>query len=298
MTTTDIDHVRRVLQGLEGPYADPRVATDALDNLAVWIEELAPEQRTTLAATLLVLTLDDDPIVATGAVLGLRPLAEHVDASTADLAADTLHAPALDRSPIGFAGASAPTLRAELAAVVAPAIARRRPVRARQLLDEPPTGVDRGELGMAIAPTAPDLVMEHATEWFGHDDIGVVLRLPRHWHRIAVSGALGPWPEEAHEAVDRAAGWQDWPAGDTEALHRAMTGADPHLNRPDGIDDDRRWRIIGGTPHGWTLWRADDGTMAYETLDPGPAWTTTTRLLTPAEADAVRTRGVAAAAEW
>lgn len=298
MTTTDRAHVRRVLQGFEGPYADPRVATDALDNLAVWIEELTPEQRTTLAATLLTLTLDDDPIVATGAVLALRPLVEHVDASTADLAADTLNAMALDRSPVGFSGASAPTLRAELAVVIAPALARHHPDQARQLLDRPPAGVGRGELGMAIAPTAPDLLVEHATEWFGHDDIGVVVRLPRHWHRIAVAGALGPWPAAAHAAVDGAARWQGWVDGDTEALHRAMTGSDPHLNRPDGIDDDRRWRIIGGTPHGWTLWRADDGTMVLETLDPGPAWTTTTRPLTPDEAQAVRAHGAAVVAEW
>ena len=298
MTVGDVAHVRRVLLGLEGPYADPRVATDALDNLAVWIEALAPEQRAALAATLVTLALDDDPIVATGAVLGLRSLSEHVDTATARRAADALAAPALDRSPIGFAGASAPTLRAELAVGIAPAVARHHPAVARQLLDEPPAGVGRGEVGMAIAPVAPDLVIEHATEWFGHDDIGVMVRLPLHWYRIAFAGALGPWPDEAHGTVDRAAGWQDWAAGDTEALHRAMTGTDPLLNRPDGIADDRRWRIIGGTPQGWTLWRADDGTMAYETLDPGPAWTTTTRLLTPDEAAAVRTRGVAAAAEW
>jgi len=298
MTTVEAAHVRRVLQGLEGPYADPRVATDALDNLAVWIEELGPEQRASLAATLLTLALDDDPIVATGAVLGLRPLVERVDAATAGLAVDVLAAPALDRSPLGFAGASAPSLRAELAVAVAPAIAHHHPMRARQLLDQPPAGVGRGELGMAIAPTAPDLVLEHATEWFGHDDIGVVVRLPLHWHRIAVGGALGPWPLDAHDAIDRAARWHDWPEGDTAALHRAMTGTDPHLNRPDGIADDRRWRIIGGTPHGWTLWRADDGTLAYETLDPGPAWTSTARFLTPEETEAVRRNGVAVVAVW
>lgn len=297
MTVHNVAHVRRVLLGLEGPYADPRVATDALDNLAVWIEELGPEQRTGLAGTLLTLTLDEEPIVATGAVLGLRSLSEHVDAPTALRAADALTSAAFDRSPIGFAGASAPTLRAELAVSMAPTIARHHPARARRLLDEPPNGVRRGELGMAIAPTAPDLVVEHATAWFGHDDIGVVVRLPLHWHRIAVAGALGPWPDQAHTAVDCVAAWQGWAAGDTEALHRAMTGADPHLNRPDGIKDDR-WRIIGGTPYGWTLWRADDGTLAYEVLDPGPAWTTTTRVLTPEETEAVRTRGVAAVAEW
>jgi len=298
MTVHDAAHVRRVLLGLEGPYADPRVATDALDNLDVWIGELDPMARAALADTLLTLALDDNAAVATGAVLGLRSLAEHIDATTAQRAADVLGTSSPDRSPIGFTGTSASTLRGELALAVVAAIARHHPTAARHLLDEPPAGVGRTELGMAIAPVAPDLVIEHATEWFGHDDIGVVVRLPLHWYRIAAGGALGPWPERAHEAVDGAARWQDWPDGDTAALHRAMTGADPHLNRPDGIDDDRRWRIIGGTLQGWTLWRADDGTMAYETLDPGPAWTTTTRLLTPEETEAVRRDGFAAVAAW
>jgi len=295
MTADDIVHVRRVILGLEGPYADPRVATDALDNLEVWIDQLDHTQRSALADTLLTLSLDDDPCVATGAVLGLRPVAPHITATTARRAIDELGSPMLDRSPTGFLGTSAPSLRGELVLAVAPAVARHHPATARRLLDQPPTGVGRGELGMAIAPAAPDLLMEHAERWFGHDDIGVVLRLPFHFQRIAVAGALGPWPDDAHEAVDSAARWQHWADGDTAAVHRAMSGDDPFLNRPGGIEGGHgRWRIIGGTSHGWTLWLADDGVMAYETLDPGPAWTTTTRLLTADETAAVRRDGVTA----
>jgi hypothetical protein len=302
MSADDVAHVRRVLLGLEGPYADPRVATDALDNLAEWVEQLDSDGRRALAATLVALVHDDDASVATGAVLALRHVAANLDTATTLDATAALDAPDLDRSPVGFAGASATSLRGELAIALMSAIARHHPRLARELLTTPPAGATRIDLGMAAAPAAPDLIVEHAAEWFDPATepavLGVLLRLPTHWHRIAMSGACAPWPADAHSTVDQAARWQGWADGDTDALHRAMTGTDPFLNRPGGVDDGRRWRIIGGTPYGWTLWRSDDGTMAFEVLDDGPAMTTTTRLLTPEEVGSVREHGASVAADW
>lgn len=302
MSTDDVAHVRRVLLGLEGPYADPRVATDALDNLAEWVEQLDSDGRRALATTLVALVHDDDTSVATGAVLGLRRLVDDLDAATTLDAVRTLDALDLGRSPVGFAGASTATLRAEMALALMPATARHHPRLTCDLLTTPPEGATRLDLAMAAAPVAPDVIVEHAAGWFDPATepavVGVLVRLPTHWHRIAMGGACAPWPEDAHATLDQAARWQGWADGDTDALHRAMTGTDPSLNRPSGVDDDRRWHIIGGTPYGWTLWRSDDDTMALEVLDDGPAMSTTTRPLTPEEVDAVREHGASVAADW
>ncbi|MEN9647003.1 MAG: hypothetical protein RL238_3672 [Actinomycetota bacterium] len=308
MSTPDRPTLRRILLGLEGPYADPRVATDALDNLAELTGGLSTAERTTLAGDLAALVHDPDAIVATGAVLGLRQVAGELDAVSvqqvvADLARPASEATGLDRRPVGFSAADRSTLRETLALVAMPVIALTDAMAARRLLDTPPHGVTRSDLAMAAAPHVPDLLLEHASEWCTPENTGVLLRLPSHWHRIAMAGAIAPWSTAAHAVVDQVAGWQQWAEGDTDALHRAMTGDDPHLNRPEGIDeldgdDHGRWRIIAGTPYGWTLWRADDGTMAREVLDDGPAWTSTTRLLTADEVAAVTVHGASVAAEW
>ena len=307
MSTPDRPTLRRILLGLEGPYADPRVATDALDNLAELTGGLTAEERSTVGADLVHLVHDPDVIVATGAVLGLRQVADDLATSTlqqvvADLGQPGPEATGLDRRPIGFSAADRPTLREELALTVMPGVARTDLTTTRRLLDAPPRGMTSADLAGAAAPHAPDLVLEHAAEWCTPEDTGVLLRLPSHWHRVAFAGALAPWPAAAHAIVDQVAGWQRWADGDTDALHRAMTGDDPHLNRPGGIDhvddDHGRWRIVAGTPYGWTLWRADDGTMVHEVLDDGPAWTTTARLLTADEVAAVDAHGASVAADW
>lgn len=280
-----------MLLGRSGPYADIRVATDALDNLAVLVDELDDDDRRRLAATLLHLTADPDVIVATGAVIGLDRVRDQTDPDAA-LDAVTSTERGLDRAPLGFTSARYPSLRVELMVRAARIAGPEQSGRFAAVLDGLGDEPDRGAVVAELAPRLPDLVLRRLRDWCTSDDVAVLTSLPTHWHRVAAAGALVPWPAEANAAVEQAGRWRDWVDADTVALERAMTGADPILNLPEGLDDPRRWWIIDGEPWNWAAWQADDGALALEVLRSGWSTTATTRVLTEAEAAAYLTAGI------
>lgn len=286
----DAGRIRAVLLGLEGPYADVREAIDALDNLAVLAAGLDRDGRHRLATTLCRLTADDDPIVATGAALGLDHVLDGADPG--DLLDTAASGPGLDRTPVGFSGRRHPTLRGEVleraARVAGPAHAGRWAA----VLDRPPDGVEVGLLASTLAPHLPGLIIDRARERFTGRDTGVLARLPTHWHRMAFAGALRPWPHEALDAVSLAGTWQHWPPADTAALLRVMRDEDPALTRPEGLDDPRRWWIVAGEPWNWAVWRAEDGALALEVLRAGWSQTAVSAVLDPAQAAAFTTGGI------
>lgn len=267
--------VRRMLLGLEGPYADPRVATDALDNVAVLIAEVDDAEGTRLAASLLALVVDDDPVVATGAAIACDSVRDHLDPFALE-ATLFLADGRLDRSPIGFASSRADTIRGELALAAVASV--RSP---RVLIERLVVAASPGQRAMLVAEVAarrPALVVWWAREWVGPDDTGVLARLPRAWQRIAVAGAVRPWTSSAIERIDDIGRWRDWDPLDVAALGRVMRDEAPELTQPDDRDvleaqmageGARRWWIVAEEPWAWTLWRRDDGLHAIEELPPG-----------------------------
>lgn len=267
--------VRRMLLGLEGPYADPRVATDALDNVAVLIAEVDDAEGTRLAASLLALVVDDDPVVATGAAIACDSVRDHLDPVALE-ATLFLADGRLDRSPIGFASSRADTIRGELALA---AVASVRSPRA--LIERLVAAASPGQRAMLVAEVAarrPALVVWWAREWVGPDDTGVLARLPLAWQRIAVAGAVRPWSSSAIGRIDDIGRWRDWDPLDVAALGRVMRDEAPELTQPDDRDvleapmageGTRRWWIVAEEPWAWTLWRRDDGLHAIEELPPG-----------------------------
>lgn len=147
-----------------------------------------------------------------------------------------------------------------------------------------------------VAPNLPDLVVLNAVDWLSVSDAAVLVALPAHWQRVAVAGALRPWPSDAIAYVVTAAQGQSWPPEDADALVRVMEDDYPELTRPEGLSldrpGDRRWWIIAGAPYDWTVWRADDGSLALEVLKPGSASTCTARMLTSEQVSAFDQAGI------
>lgn len=290
----DRDALRGQILGTAGPYADPRVALDPLDDLATWLPGLEPAASDDAVDALIDLIGDDDPVVATGAVLALdlvRTASASVssprrDASTARLAAlvahDVDHGSGLDRAPTGFAVATAATLRAELARVVCRATSAGSASAIAELVDSRPAGVRRADLVAELAARLPALVVARARDWVGPDDSAVVARLAEPRLRIAVAGAARPWTPGAIEAIRRASTWHRWHDDDTSVLERVMRDEAPELVRPIGtwtpgspaIDLDGRWWIVADRHWDRTLWRDEAGRFVLERVEGGVGiWT-------------------------
>ncbi|MEZ5251226.1 MAG: hypothetical protein R2713_18995 [Ilumatobacteraceae bacterium] len=79
----DPARVRRQLLGREGPYADPRIALDALDDVEAAIASLDPTARRAFSDALFDLVLDDEPTVAAGAALSLELVRDVLDVARA-----------------------------------------------------------------------------------------------------------------------------------------------------------------------------------------------------------------------
>jgi hypothetical protein len=150
---------------------------------------------------------------------------------------------------------------------------------------------------VALAAEHPDVVVAHSVDWLDAAEAAgaeVLARLPTHWHRMAVAGALRAWPAEAVEVTRLVAERLEWDPRDTEALLRVMLDEAPELVHPEGLEDSRRWWIVGGAPWDWTLWRADDGTHALEVLRSGWSSTSQSEVLDADRVQAWRAEGAAA----
>jgi hypothetical protein len=278
--------VRQILLGLHGPYADPRVALDTLDNVATLATELDIDGLVHLAALLVDLTDDSDNVVATGAVLALDVL-HRSRPDLADRLADLVERmvdlvlgadDSLDRPPTGFDRATRPTLRAELAVAAARWGSPAAVPALSMLVDRSPTvGVARVDLVAALAERLPALVVAHAQEWLGPDDSAVLARLRDHNRRLAVATAVRPWSERAIHAIESAGQWQKWHEAELDAIVRVMRDEAPELTAPWGVGDSGRggrWWIVADHPWDWTLWRCDDGSTVLERVEGGVGmWT-------------------------
>lgn len=278
--TMSVERVRALLLGREGPYADPRVAIDALDNLAVLVDGTDVADRRVLASTLLALVTDDDPVVATGAAIGCNSVRDELDPLELErtlFAADRR----LDRASVGFSSSRSETVRGELA--LAAAASSRSP---RSLVERIVAAASPSQRALLVAEVAarwPALVVWWARSWVGPDDTGVLARLPAAWQRIAVAGAVRPWTPAAVARIDDIGRWRGWDPLDVVALQRVMRDEAPELTRPDRFDestdagdagdagdvDALRWWIVAEEPWAWTLWRSEDGRHAIEELPPG-----------------------------
>lgn len=281
--------VRQVLLGLHGPYADPRVALDALDNVATLATELDLDGLVDLAAVMVDLTADFDIVVATGAVLALDVLHRSRSdlADLADRLTDLVERmvdlvlggdDSLDRPPTGFNRTTRPTLRAELAVAAAQWGSPAAVPALTMLVDRSPTvGVARVDLVAALTERLPALVVAHAHEWLGPDDSAVLARLRDHHRRLAVATAIRPWSERAIQAIESAGQWQKWHEAELDAIVRVMRDEAPELTAPSGVGDAARggrWWIVADHPWDWTLWRCDDGTAVLERVEGGVGmWT-------------------------
>jgi hypothetical protein len=278
--------VRQILLGLHGPYADPRVALDALDNVVVLAAELDIAGLVDLAGVMVELTDDSDTVVATGAVLALDVL-HRSRPDLADRLADLVERMVglvleggddLDRPMTGFDRATRPTLRAELAVAAArwgsPAAV---PALSTLVGRSPTVGVDRVDLVAALTERLPALIVAHAHEWVGPDDSAVLARLRDHQRRLAVATAVRPWSERAIQAVQSAGQWQKWHEAELDAIVRVMRDDAPELTAPWGVGDNGRggrWWIVADHPWDWTLWRCDDGSAVLERVEGGVGiWT-------------------------
>jgi hypothetical protein len=272
--------IRRQLLGLEGPYADPRSAIDPLDNFKLWIVELAHAEQRLAFESLMECAIDADIQVATGAILALDFLAGTFD-STRVVSLLTEHASALQRAPQGFAAAYCVTLFEELF----DRLVQYAPVDLAPRLESlmvsslPPTR--RSTLLVSLATRFPQLVVYHARQCLDPHDVQVLAALPEHWQRIAVAGALRPWTKAAIARVEPLWQIRKVNPSDAQAIIRVMLDQSPLLTHPPGLTDPRRWWIIAAEPYGWTVWEAEDGRLALETMRPGPSFTSDTRYMTP-----------------
>lgn len=230
----DAPHLRRVLLGLEGPYADPRVATDPLDNVDVLVASLDPAERTAMAGSLVLLVVDDDAVVATGAVLALDKVRDAVDVEALQRMLGEPIA-ALDRAPVGFVAAHRATLRGELAVLVARSVragvAAHVPIVDELVAEPDPAagvapGLDRADLVTELAASVPELVVAMAAAgrlgWLGPEGTGALIVLSAHAQRVALARSVGTWSTAAAQRVRAAAAWRHWPAAEVGELLAAM----------------------------------------------------------------------------
>lgn len=217
--------LRRIILGEEGPWADPRTATDTIDNLAELVRQVGDDEdsMSELVEGLLRLLRDDDRLVRTGAALGLRLVRQELDGKwfiddveeSADL---------LDVAPTGFAGATTSTILDLVLELLAGSLQDWQDLaveRAAVFLDRPGA---HGAMVMAMARSTPNHVVHHAADWIRHDDTGVLVLLPTLSHRLAVARALAPWPPGAADSVAAGGRLQGWADEDTRVLLATMAG--------------------------------------------------------------------------
>lgn len=269
------DDLRRLLLGQSGPYANPHDAVDTLDNLAELLRNAVDHRA--VARTLLELVTDSDPVVATGAVLGLRQVRVALDPSAVlDLA--TSGDLSLVRRPTGFTAAQHPTIAAELAHLVVSLDHVDRETlgpRFEALLDRPPGGTSSAALAADLVTTMPHLVLARARDWFGNDAAAVISRARDHRVRWGLATTARPWTDAARQAVTLAASWQHWVDADRDVLLLVMAD-DPASGEPSRIlrpaDDavaaqGSRWWVVAVPNWETTLWRSDTGVWAVDVMD-------------------------------
>lgn len=282
-----IELLRKRLLGIEGPYADIRDAIDQLDNVKLWIQGLDASDKRQTFQSLLSLAIDEDAEIATAAVLSLDYVSEHFDCN---LAVEMLEANSarLYRSPMRLNGVCFGTILEELFSRLCRYCSEIEGNWIEQFLLQTNDPKLKNSLFCFLVPNYSSTVVYFAHQLLHHQNAHVIVGLPTHRERLAVATALRPWPSESIDRVRQGLKVKNINSLDIEAIVRVMRDADELLTCPAGLQDNRRWWMIAAEPYRWTMWETSDGSLAYEVLQPGPAFTSTTRILTKMEVDFFR----------
>jgi len=118
------------------------------------------------------------------------------------------------------------------------------------------------------------------------------------WFRIALAGALRPWPADAVAEVQDRAQAKGWDSADTAAVVRVMNDDYPELTVPDGLEppasSNERWWAIDGDGIEQSIWTNEAGTLVLEVLAAGPSWAFRAAVLSADQVDRYRSEGLAA----
>lgn len=282
-----MDVLRRRLLGIEGPYADIRDAIDQLDNIKLWVRGLDVADKQQTFQSFLSLVMDDNAEVATAAVLSLDYVSEHFDSK---LAVEMLEANSarLYRSPVRLNGVCFGTILEELFSRLCKYCSRIERNWIEQFLLRTEDPKLRNSLFCSLVPNYSSTVVYFAHHFLHHQNAHVIVGLSTHWERLAVATALRPWPAESIDRVRQGLTLRNINRLDVEAIVRVMRDDDELLTCPSGLQDNRRWWMIAGEHYRWTMWEAKDGSLAYEVLEPGPAFSSTSRILTNLEVELFR----------
>lgn len=291
-----INHLREMILGRSGPYADPRDAIDSLDNIQFWLSQCDAPTHQTALQSLLHLAKDDDIHIATGAVLSLdfiRPASFQPQILTG-IINDTTN---LDRQPQGFRRDALSSIGSQLARFVARTSNATSPKLWLQCLELSFIKPDVPALLTLIAGHQPNFVLHVARRYLTPEHTAVLIQLPKHWMRIALATQFAPWPQSSLEVMAKAARWLKWDVNDWSALEKVMRDQYPILTHPPGLPRDKRWWMIDGDGAEWTVWESVDGEYCIEVLQPGYAYNFKSFPISPQLVDALKLEGHAAIAE-
>jgi hypothetical protein len=164
---------------------------------------------------------DADPVIRTGAVLGLDAVRDQWDADGL-IAAAQRHAAALAVAPVGFAGAVHAELAHEVLRRAAEVVRPRQRRALARIVDALSVPALRPWLVAGLAGSVADLVVANAAQWGRTGETGPLFRLGAHRDRCAFAAALAPWPPDAIIRV----GQGPWTDTERAELQAAM-GAPP-----------------------------------------------------------------------
>jgi|GEM_PF-2184489 hypothetical protein len=265
------EHLRKMLLGKSGPYADPRDAIDELDNVHFWLSTCSRELYPNILNSLLTLANDSDITVASGAVLALDFIP--AEFATGRVLLDLLDKPqGLDRKPSGFRRSSLGTIGSQLLRVVARTNSAVAPMDWLKVLELPFIRPDAAAILAHLAIFQPHFVLHVARKYLTHSNTDVLINLPKHWMKIALATQFTPWPSASIEVLGKAARWLKWDTSDWAALERVLRDDYPCLTHPPGTPRNKRWWIIDGDGAEWSLWESVDQEYCIEVLQPGYAY--------------------------
>jgi hypothetical protein len=264
-------HLREMLLGTTGPYADPRDALDTLDNLQNWLPQISLDEQAKVSKSCINLIQDEDRVVASGAVLAL----DYLRSATSDQPLMDLlltEIPSLQQPLVGFRRGICSTLGGQLATIAARCQPAAENLKWLYVLEQNYLAADRSHIVTALATKRPNLVLHKARDYFTDGPTSVMFSLPAHWQRFALATQFRPWPAAAIDLGAKTAQWMKWDVKDWAALSKVMQDDYPALTHPPGISDDSRWWIIGGDSAEWSLWKSNQDALIIEVLQPGYAY--------------------------